>query len=54
MRDRQGAERFAVRSLFTVFLLQSAIAWVVSAPVQVAADDPTPPTSVRSPGSAPR
>lgn len=42
MRERQGAERFAVRSLFTVFLLQGGIAWVVSAPVQVAAIDPTP------------
>ncbi len=43
MRDRHGAS-FAIRSLFTVFLLQSAIAWVVSAPIQVAATDPTPPT----------
>ncbi len=42
MREKQGAERFAFRSLFTVFLLQSGIAWVVSAPVQVAAVDPTP------------
>lgn len=42
MRERQGAERFALRSLVTVFLLQSGIAWVVSAPVQVAAVDPTP------------
>jgi steroid 5-alpha reductase family enzyme len=44
MRRRQGAGSFAVRSLFTVFLLQSAIAWIVSAPVQVAATDPTPAT----------
>lgn len=44
MRERQGASSFAVRSLFTVFLLQSGIAWVVSAPVQVAATDPTPAT----------
>jgi steroid 5-alpha reductase family enzyme len=44
MRNRQGAGSFAIRSLFTVFLLQSAIAWVVSAPVQVAATDPTPST----------
>ena len=44
MREREGAERFAARSLITVFLLQSAIAWVVSAPVQVAAVDPTPAT----------
>ncbi|HKJ36852.1 MAG TPA: DUF1295 domain-containing protein [Solirubrobacterales bacterium] len=42
MRERQGSERFAIRSLFTVFLLQAGIAWVVSAPVQVAAVDPTP------------
>lgn len=42
MRERQGAERFALRSLLTVFLLQSGIAWLVSAPVQVAATDPTP------------
>jgi steroid 5-alpha reductase family enzyme len=42
MRERQGAESFALKSLITVFLLQSAIAWVVSAPVQVAAVDPTP------------
>ena len=41
MRERQGAS-FAIRSLFTVFLLQSAIAWVVSAPVQGAAADSTP------------
>lgn len=44
MRERQGPERFAVRSLFTVFLLQAGIAWIVSAPVQVAAVDPTPAT----------
>lgn len=42
MRKRQGSERFALRSLATVFGLQSAIAWVVSTPVQVAATDPTP------------
>lgn len=42
MRERQGEGEFALRSLLTVFLLQSAIAWVVSAPVQVAATDPTP------------
>ncbi len=41
MRKRQGSA-FAVRSLLTVFLLQSLIAWVVAAPVQVAAADPTP------------
>jgi steroid 5-alpha reductase family enzyme len=41
MRERQGAS-FPLRSLLTVFLLQSAIAWVVSAPVQAAAADPTP------------
>lgn len=43
MRERQGAERFALRSLGTVFLLQSGIAWFVSAPIQVAAVDSTPP-----------
>lgn len=43
MRARAGA-RFWWRSLFTVFLLQAAIAWVVSLPVQVAATDPTPGT----------
>ena len=42
MRKRRGSKGFALRSLFTVFLLQGAIAWVVSAPVQVAATDPTP------------
>lgn len=42
MRERQGSEAFALRSLLTVFLLQSGIAWVVSAPIQVAAVDPTP------------
>jgi steroid 5-alpha reductase family enzyme len=41
MRERQGAS-FPIRSLGTVFLLQAAIAWVVSAPVQAAAADPTP------------
>lgn len=41
MRERSPGT-FAVRSLFTVFLLQAAIAWVVSAPVQAAAADPTP------------
>ncbi len=41
MRRKQGAS-FALRSLLTVFLLQSAIAWFVSAPVQAAAADPTP------------
>lgn len=41
MRKRQGAS-FPLRSLATVFLLQAGIAWVVSAPVQAAAADPTP------------
>lgn len=41
MRARAGSS-FALRSLVTVFLLQSLIAWVVSAPIQVAATDPTP------------
>jgi steroid 5-alpha reductase family enzyme len=42
MRRKQGESQFAARSLGTVFLLQAAIAWVVSIPVQVAATDPTP------------
>lgn len=41
MRERQGPS-FPLRSLATVFLLQAGIAWVVSAPVQAAAADPTP------------
>ena len=41
MRKRQGSA-FAIRSLFTVFLLQALIAWVVSAPIQVAATDGSP------------
>jgi steroid 5-alpha reductase family enzyme len=41
MRERQGSS-FPIRSLLTVFLLQAGIAWVVSAPVQAAAADPTP------------
>jgi steroid 5-alpha reductase family enzyme len=41
MRKRQGSA-FPIRSLFTVFLVQAAIAWVVSAPIQGAAADPTP------------
>lgn len=41
MRERQG-RRFAFRSLVTVFLLQAAIAWIVSLPIQVAATDPGP------------
>jgi steroid 5-alpha reductase family enzyme len=41
MRERQGSS-FPLRSLGTVFLLQAAIAWVVSAPVQAAAADSTP------------
>ena len=34
MRERQG-ERFVVNSLFTVFLLQAAIMWFVSLPIQL-------------------
>lgn len=41
MRERAGG-RFWLRSLLTVFLLQAAIAWVVSLPVQAAATDPSP------------
>lgn len=41
MRRKQGSA-FAVRSLVTVFVLQAAVAWVVSVPVQVAATDATP------------
>ena len=41
MRKKQGAS-FPIRSLVTVFVLQSLIAWVVSVPVQAAAADPTP------------
>jgi steroid 5-alpha reductase family enzyme len=42
MRRRYG-DRFAVRSLWSVFGLQAGIAWIVSAPIQVAAADGTPP-----------
>ena len=41
MRERYG-KAFALRSLFTVFVLQAVIAWVVSAPIQVAATDASP------------
>ena len=41
MRERHGDE-FIRRSLWSVFGLQALIAWVVSAPIQVAATDPTP------------
>ncbi len=41
MRRRYG-EGFAMRSLWSVFGLQALIAWVVSAPIQVAATDGTP------------
>lgn len=41
MRKRHGAS-FALRSLLTVFVVQAVIAWVVSAPIQVAATDGTP------------
>ncbi len=39
---RSRAARSRLRSLVTVFVLQAAIAWIVSAPVQVAATDGTP------------
>jgi len=41
MRRKYG-DSFALRSLLSVFVLQAVIAWVVSAPIQVAATDPTP------------
>jgi steroid 5-alpha reductase family enzyme len=41
MRRRHG-DRWPVRSLFVVFWLQGALMWIVSLPVQVAMDDPTP------------
>lgn len=41
MRSKHG-ERFALRSLLTVFALQAVIAWVVSLPIQVSAVDATP------------
>lgn len=39
---RHWGENFPVVSLATVFLLQAALAWVVSMPVQVAASAPVP------------
>jgi steroid 5-alpha reductase family enzyme len=41
MREHWGA-RFAWVSLFTVFLLQAALAWVVSLPIQLAMASPIP------------
>ena len=41
MRRKHG-RRFALRSLWSVFGLQALAAWVVSAPIQVAAADPSP------------
>lgn len=41
MRKKQG-DGFVVRSLFSVFIVQALIAWVVSIPIQLAAADPTP------------
>lgn len=41
MREKHG-ERFAVRSLLSVFGLQAVIAWIVSLPIQVVAVDGTP------------
>jgi steroid 5-alpha reductase family enzyme len=41
MRERHGSS-FPIRSLGSVFLLQAGIAWVVAAPVQLAAADPSP------------
>jgi steroid 5-alpha reductase family enzyme len=39
MRTRHG-DRFALRSLLTVFLLQGALIWIISLPVQRAAPEP--------------
>lgn len=41
MRERYG-DGFALRSLWSVFGVQAALAWVISLPIQVAATDPTP------------
>lgn len=41
MRERHGS-RFARRSLFTVFLLQGALIWIISAPLQTAILAPGP------------
>ena len=41
MRRRHG-DRWPLRSLVVVFWLQGALMWVVSLPVQVAMNDPTP------------
>lgn len=41
MRRRHG-KRWPLRSLVVVFWLQGALMWVVSLPVQVAMNDPTP------------
>jgi steroid 5-alpha reductase family enzyme len=43
MRERHGDE-FVRRSLWSVFGLQALIAWIVSAPIQVAATDGSPET----------
>ncbi len=42
MRAAHG-ERFALVSLFTVFLLQAALAWIVSLPLQAASATPQAP-----------
>ena len=41
---REKHENFAARSLWSVFGLQAAVAWIISLPIQVAATDPTPAT----------
>ena len=41
MRERHG-DAFPMRSLWSVFGTQAAIAWVISLPIQVAATDPVP------------
>lgn len=43
MREKHG-DGFALRSLWSVFGLQAAVAWIVSLPIQVAAVDGTPPS----------
>ena len=43
MREKHR-DTFVWRSLFSVFVVQALIAWVVSIPIQLAAADPTPDT----------
>ena len=39
---REKHENFALRSLWSVFGVQAATAWIISLPIQVVATDPTP------------